>query len=99
MALRLTHYMDEEGRKWRTLIPEGMPETEQQARMGIPAGPVSTDTLGWPPELQVRLHNQLFDRGIWGPREAVSRPQDVQGAIIAALKTDVQRVLSLYRAD
>lgn len=97
--MKLTNYTDEEGRKWRTLIPDGMPDTEAQAHMGIPAGPVPTDSLGWPNELQVRLHNQLYDRSIWGPREAVSRPQDVQGAILAALKTDVQRVLSLYRGD
>lgn len=97
--MKAVTYTDKEGRLWRTLIPDGAPETESQARMGIPAGPMSTEELEWPQEFQVRLHNQLYHRRIFTPRDAVLRQQDIQAALMAALKLDVQTIVSLYRPD
>lgn len=88
-------YTDGAGRQWATLLPDNAPDTD--AEMGIPLGPPSLEGLNLPTEIEVRLHNQLFARKIFGHKVATANKLNVQGAMQAVLKLDVLRILEIYR--
>ncbi len=88
------NYQDEEGRMWATMVPLGH---EEEASMGIPIGPPDLSPLGLPPVQEIRLHNQLFNRGLLTPKDLRGRGKDVFAAIQAALQVDVATVTGLYR--
>lgn len=93
---RRASYTDESGRQWAVMLPDDKPDSD--ASMGIPVGPPSLEPLGLPEEIEVRLHNQLFDRGLLTQRDVKTRHSHVLGALMAALKVDIGRVCSLYAA-
>jgi len=93
-SLRETSYEDGEGRRWAVLLPESAPESD--AAQGIPVGPPSLEVLGLPLEVEVRLHNQLFDRHLLRSSDVKRRPADVMGALMATLKVDKQRIIAVY---
>lgn len=95
--MRRADWTDADGRNWATLLPDGAIDAE--ASRGVPLGPPSLATLGLPLDVEVRLHNQLHAREIWGPREAGKRIADVRAALEAALKVDVQTILAIYADD
>ncbi len=88
------NYQDDEGRMWATMVPLGH---EEEASMGIPIGPPDLSPLGLPPAQEVRLHNQLFNRGILTSKDLRGRGKDVFAAIQSALQVDVAAVTGLYR--
>ena len=92
--MRQTTYTDAAGRKWATLLPDGAPDS--QARIGIPVGPPDTSALPLPPDVGVRLHNQLFDRGLLTPSDVQRRPNEVAAAVMAAYRVDAISVMNLY---
>jgi hypothetical protein len=92
--LREAHWEDEEGRYWKVSLPSDAPDGD--ARIGIPIGPPSLVSLGLPLEIEVRLHNQLYSRGILTQRDAQRRRQEIRGALIGALKVDVGRIIDVY---
>jgi len=96
-SLREISYTDKRGRRFKVLLPEEAPDS--MAARGIPVGPPSLKELGLPPEIEVRLHNQLHDRGLFTARDVKTRPQDVMGALMAALKVDKQRLVAVYTAE
>lgn len=85
---------DSEGRNWKVLLPENVPESE--ASRGIPVGPPSLQPLSLPLDVEVRLHNELFARQLYTQADVTSRRQHVAGALMAALRVDVQRLVDLY---
>jgi hypothetical protein len=88
-------YTDSEGRKWAVMLPdEAIAGSES---MGLPIGPPSLEPLGLPLEVEVRLHNQLYERELFTERDVKARRLHVQGAIQAALKVDVEKIVQLYR--
>lgn len=91
-------YTDESGRTWRVRVPEGCPEDRYSA--GIPIGPPDLDSrladAGWPLEARVRLHNQLHARGLYSLKEALKAPGNLEAALKAALRTDMQTLQSAY---
>lgn len=89
-----TTYKDDEGRWWKVRIPSG---AQDQAAMGIPVGPPDLSTLGLPEEVSVRLHNQLFHRGLFTRADLRGRGQEVFAAVQAAFKVDASAVTALYR--
>ncbi len=93
-AMVRADYQDDEGRWWATLVPEGQ---EQDAHMGIPIGPPDLSPLGLSPAQEVRLHNQLFHRGILTAKDLRGRGRDVFAAVQAAWQVDVSAVTRLYR--
>jgi hypothetical protein len=93
-SLREASWEDTEGRKWAVLLPESALDSE--AALGIPVGPPSLESLALPIEVEVRLHNQLFDRRLLTTRDVKNRPADVMGALLAALKVDKQRLIAVY---
>lgn len=94
MALRRTTYTDEEGRIRAVLLPEG--ELNINAHMGIPVGPPSLVTLGLPLDVEVRLNNELFYRGILTAQDATRRRPEIVAAIQSAFKVDAEKVVVLY---
>lgn len=93
-TLREVEYEDPQGRKWARILPSDASDSD--AIVGVPVGPPSLDSLELPLEVAVRLHNQLFHRRIFTRQDAEKRTQDIAGALMSALKVDVQRILSVY---
>lgn len=92
--LKDVFYSDDEGRRWRTKIPADAPETD--APFGIPAGPPSLAALELPLELEVRLHNELCNRGLFDLRALRRHRDEASNAIKAALKINVDRLMTAY---
>lgn len=78
-------------------MPDKRPDSE--ARVGVPLGPPPLTDLGLPLEVEVRLHNQLFDRGLIYERDARQRPSEVVSAVIAAYRVDASRVIGIYQGN
>lgn len=93
MALTRVEYRDEDGRKFLVEVPEGWEDAPEQ---GIEIGPPRLDELGLPPELEVKLNNQLYDRKLFTRADVRRRPEEIGAALKAVLRTDVLRIKSLY---
>ena len=85
---------DPEGRKWMVKVPKGH---EDQAQYGIPVGPPDLSDLDLPHMIGIKLHNQLFHRGLFTAQHLRGRHKEVQAAIQGALKLDVAAVTAQYR--
>lgn len=103
MALEIVTYEDPEGRKWRRYVPTGTPEADY--KRGVPVvtpgagGQPDLTPLHLPIETEVRLHNELFHRGIFDAKIAKRKLADVQGALMAALRVDAGRIIELFMVD
>lgn len=84
-------YLDSWGRMFAVYVEEG-----RDPSTGIIKGPMPLDTLGLPQEVMVRLHNELYIRGLFTLSDVQRRPNDVLGAIQAAYGVDVQTIQALY---
>ena len=93
-ALITADYEDEDGRWWVVAVPEG----ETNLEMGIPIGPPDLSGMGLPHDTEVRLHNQLFNRGLITAKDirGSNGSQKVFAAIQSAFRTDVAAVTSQY---
>ena len=92
--MKIVNYQDERGRWYRTRLPDDVPD--DQASLGVLVGPPDVvDSLELPEEIKTRLHNELFYRGIWSPREARDANQ-LLGAVQAALGVDAQLLSQAY---
>ncbi|KKL52907.1 hypothetical protein LCGC14_2280770 [marine sediment metagenome] len=90
--MRQVTHKDEMGRLWAVLIPDDAPDSESNRGMVI--GPPPLDSLGLPLDAEIRLHNQLFHRGILAERDVDLMA--ITSAIIATFKIDAARVALLY---
>lgn len=81
-------------KKYSVVVPDGAPENTW--KYGIVVGPPDLSELGLPYDIEVRLHNELHNRGLIKLADASRGPQNLQGAIMAALRVDVQRLLQIY---
>jgi len=93
--MRELSHEDAEGRLWRVRIPDHAPDSD--ATMGVIVGPPPMDELGLPEEIAIRLHNQLYHRGLFTLKDVERRKGDVVGALHATLKVDVQRIVDIYK--
>jgi hypothetical protein len=93
--MRDVDYTDPDGRRWRVRVPDDCPE--HRYCEGIPVGPPALDSLELPLDTEVRLHNELHSRKFFTLRDVLNHPKDVQSALQATFKLDVQRIQSLYR--
>lgn len=94
--MREVTYTDFDGRKWRRLLPEGVPDEE--ASSGVPAGPPPLMSLNLPLDLEVRLHNELFHRGLLTAADINGKRVEVRSALMAALRLDVEAISAVYHA-
>jgi hypothetical protein len=87
-------WVDDKGRKWLRQVPVGH---EDEAQFGIELGPPDVSGLELPEAILIKLHNELFNRGLITWLDVRQRPQEVQAALQAALKIDTGAIMSLYR--
>ena len=92
-----TVYIDESGRRWAVLVPTGH---EHEAALGVVLGPPDVREVlpQLPDALALRLHDELFNRGLWSAAQLRGRAHEVQAALQAALRLDVQALLAAYRS-
>lgn len=94
--MREVLYTDFEGRMWKRMLPDGVPD--EDAAVGVPAGPPPLMSLGLPLEIEVRLHNELYHRGLLTAADLHGRRVEIRAAIMAALRLDVEAVSAIYHA-
>lgn len=92
--MQIVTYVDGFDRKTVAEVPDGSPES--QWKWGITVGPPDLSPLGLPEEVQTRLHNELYHRGIIRRGDARARRADVHAALMAALRVDSERIIQLY---
>lgn len=78
---------------WAVLMPEN---DDSDPSMGIPLGPPDFSELGLPEDTAVRLHNQMFARGILTKADLRGKQREIFAAIQAAYKVDISRVTAVY---
>ena len=97
MSLREVTYVDREGRKWRRMLPDHVPDSE--AELGIPAGPPPLTRLALPLGYEVALHNELFARRLFTEADLRGRYSELLAAITSVLKLDAQAIAACYQAE
>jgi hypothetical protein len=86
-------WTDGSGWRRRSALPDSY--SDERAAEGVPAGPPDVRRVDW--EAVMRdLNNMLVDGEVWTWDDVQRRGQQVQGAILSALKTQLVR---LYRED
>lgn len=95
VSLRHVEYVDPDGRLWLRGLPPAAQDSE--AVRGVPIGPPSMASLGLPKDVEIRLHNQLYMRGIITANDARARVNEIPPAIAAALRVDAQAVLAIFQ--
>ena len=94
MSLKKISYKDSEGRHKVVLLPED--ESEENAAIGVPVGPPDLSELGLPVDMEIRLNNELFYRGILTPQDALKKRSEVSAAIQSTLKLDTEHIVTIY---
>lgn len=92
MSLKRASWTDSDGRNKVVLIPED----SDQAEMGIPVGPPPLTELGLPLDIEVRLNNELANRGILTAVDALKNRAEISLAIQSVLKVDTDRIVQAY---
>lgn len=85
--------VDEGGRHWAVMVPFEDDDPEK----GIVIGPPDVSELGLPESVSVKLHNELYRRGLITKDNLRGRAGEVFAALQAAYKADTTAVLNLYR--
>lgn len=94
MSLKKVSYTDPEGRLKLVLLPDS--ESEENAEIGVPVGPPDLSELDLPTELEIKLNNELFNRGILTAQDALRRRSEISAAIQYVLKLDTERIINIY---
>lgn len=93
----IANYTATDGRHYKVLVPDhAAPDTWAR---GIYIGPPDLSGLGLPEEVSVRLHNELFNRGIITQSDANARRPEVHAALMYALRVDAERVINAYKEN
>lgn len=82
------------GKKYKVIVPDDAdPELWQY---GVVVGPPDLGVLDLPPSIEVRLHNELYVRGLITKVDIMRRGVELVAALQAVLKVDAQRIAELY---
>lgn len=90
----LTVSIQRMGKWYMAQVPDDAPEETWE--YGLVIGPPSLESLGLPPSIEVRLHNELYFRGLIQKADIKRRMPDVVAALQSALVVDAQRIAELY---
>lgn len=81
-------------KKYKAIVPDGSdPSTWSY---GVIVGPPDLSILGLPYDIEVRLHNELYVRGLIKYVDVRRDMRSVTGALMAALKVDTQLIAQAY---
>lgn len=92
--MRSVKFEDSRGRWSVRELPDDAPE--EHASYGIVVGPPDLSPLNLPEEVETRLNNELFHRGIITVADVNGRRRELRTAIEAALRLDVETLHALY---
>lgn len=92
--LSVVEYKDTEGRLFKVQVPNGV-----DPKFGVVIGPPFLDNLNLPHAIAVKLHNELYYRGLYTCNDIRNRRQDVMGAIQAAVKLTIEGVIESYECQ
>lgn len=93
--MKLVSYTDSVGRKFMVSLPDNAPESD--AGFGLPIGPPVLESLELPRDIEIRLNNELFARGLFTLSDLKGRNNDVLSALLNALSVSVGRITEAYR--
>lgn len=85
------------GKKYKVIVPDDSPS--EMWVYGIPVGPPDLSSLGLPPSIEVRLHNELYNRGLIQKIDVQRRMPELVAACMAAFKVDAQILAELYEEN
>jgi hypothetical protein len=91
---RIEKHETPEGMLYAVLVPEDAPDSN--VKYGIRLGPPDLSSLGLDKEVERRLNNELYNRGLLTLRDTKRRSGDVMAAWQAAIQTDVATILNCY---
>ena len=97
----LREWADSKGRLF-LVQSAGFTEGDDDPTYGLLIGPpleLRESLKEWPEELLVRLHNELYYRGLFTLDDIKTRPVEVEAALKSALKTDSRRVMEAYSGN
>lgn len=94
--MKIVRHQDPDGRRFAVALPDY--EADSAAILGIRLGPPDLEGLGLPKDIEIRLNNQLYDRGLITAKDVKTRLPEVHAALMAALKVDAASVAGLYRS-
>lgn len=94
---RIATWTDKDGRKFASVIPANMPDSE--ASRGATLGPPSLAPLKLPKATEIRIHNELHASGLYTFEDFRQRPADANRAIQRALKVDAQEIMARCFGD
>lgn len=92
----MTTWLDANGRAYEVEPVEGNDNPETWPIVGPPPGLV--DALNLPEPYATRLHNELHRRGLFRLRDVQRKSADVQAALMAALRVDLQVIVAQFVA-
>lgn len=85
-------YKDSQGRLFKVSVPN---ETIDP-KFGIIIGPPLLDELELPTAIMIKLHNELYARGILTAEDARVRIDEVNNSVRAALRLTTEKVVEAY---
>ena len=95
MAMRKVEWRDSMGRRWVALVPESMPDA--MAKNSLQLGPVSLEPLGLPLPYEVKLHNELVQRGLLTYDDLRARRNEVESAVRSLWRAGAAEIIDLFR--
>lgn len=93
--MRNVDYEDSKGRWSVRQMPDDAPP--ENARYGIVVGPPDLSGLQLPEEVETRLNNELYHRGLITSADLRGRNNELQAALQAALRVDFQLLHAAYQ--
>jgi hypothetical protein len=91
---KLVDYATPDGRKYKSELPLEAPLSH--ASRGVRWGPPDLSPLGLPPQIAVRLHNELFARNLFTYRDVRANMNEVVSAVMHTFAVDAQMIASIY---
>lgn len=85
---------DARGLQRRIELPDDASDDEINA--GILVGPPDLSPLDLPPDLEVRLNAELWNRGLFTYADVLRKRNELLAAWQAVLRVDVTRLMALY---
>jgi hypothetical protein len=83
-----------DGRKVKAFVPDNAEEYEYSR--GVVIGPPDLSSLGLPIEIETRLNDELYARGLIGINDVRKNRQEVLYALQTALAVTVERIMECY---